>query len=67
MYDDSEFNPLGCLVSALFMGGIFYMGKKTGQQEVVQSFEKMEMERKFHEMQAQIFFLNNKLNAQKDL
>lgn len=67
MFDDTDTNPLGLLVNVLFMGGIFMWGKKTGQKEVVQSYEKMETERKFAEMQDQIFYLKRELDAQKGL
>lgn len=65
MYDDGDANPIGLVVNALFMWGLFSWGKKTGQQEVIQSYEKMETERKFAEMQSQIYYLKKELDAQK--
>jgi hypothetical protein len=64
MFDDTEINPAGALMNALFMGGIYLWGRNNGQKEVVQSYEKMETERKFAEMQAQIFYLKKKLEEQ---
>ncbi|OGT44282.1 MAG: hypothetical protein A3F13_02630 [Gammaproteobacteria bacterium RIFCSPHIGHO2_12_FULL_40_19] len=66
MYNDDS-NPFGLLVSALFTAGIFYWGKKSGQEQVLQSYDKMDTERRFSEMQAQIFFLKRELDAAKGL
>jgi len=67
MLDEFDLNPFGLITTCLFMGGLYIWGKRNGQTEVVQSYEKMENDRRMAEMQSQIFYLKQELDLQKGL